>query len=275
MARTYLPALLWMLGVLAPVEGWRSSWHMADCLSSVERLVVLSSAAPNRVVCRRFMSKKIRGRRKEPGPAIPFSFGLDESWPEQSLSNVVSEFGSYLHPLATAPVMLRNKLFPTLTNVLVSWCQRTCFWLLWLGDFGGSSARTCVSSSCCTQGWSIGCSSDDNNWGWRAQGRGSNQSLSLLPIIIIDQSKSRHVYMPSCFSGVQLFVTLWIRAYQAPLSMGFSRQNYWSGLPCPPPGGLPDWGIKPAALMSPALAGVFILFYFFTTNTTWEALKEP
>lgn len=46
-------------------------------LSNVERLVVLSSAAPNRVDCRGFMSKKIRGRRKEPVPAITLSFGLD------------------------------------------------------------------------------------------------------------------------------------------------------------------------------------------------------
>ena len=48
----------------------------------------------------------------------------------------------------------------------------------------------------------------------------------------------------SCFSHVQLFVTLCTEAYQAPLSMGFSRQSYWSGLPCPPPGNLPNPGIK-------------------------------
>ena len=50
-----------------------------------------------------------------------------------------------------------------------------------------------------------------------------------------------------------LFVTLWAIAHQVPLSMGFSRQEYWSGLPFPPPGDLPDSGIKPASLMSPAL----------------------
>ena len=44
------------------------------------------------------------------------------------------------------------------------------------------------------------------------------------------------VYMLSCFSHVQLFVTPWTVAHQAPLSMGFSRQEYWSGLRCPPPG---------------------------------------
>ena len=45
-------------------------------------------------------------------------------------------------------------------------------------------------------------------------------------------------------SRVQLFVTWWTVAHQAPLSMGFSRQEYWSGLPCPPPGDLPNPGIK-------------------------------
>ena len=51
---------------------------------------------------------------------------------------------------------------------------------------------------------------------------------------------------------------------QAPLSMGFSRQEYWSGLPCRPPGDLPDPGIEPASLMSSALAGGF--FFFLTTE---------
>ena len=63
-------------------------------------------------------------------------------------------------------------------------------------------------------------------------------------------------------------VTPWTVARQAPLSMGFSRQEYWSGLPFPPPGDLPDPGIKPRSLMSPALAGGF-----FTTSATWEALN--
>ena len=55
-------------------------------------------------------------------------------------------------------------------------------------------------------------------------------------------------------SCVRLFATLWTVAHQAPLSMGFSRQEHWRGLPCPPPGDLPDPAIKPASLMSPALA---------------------
>ena len=56
--------------------------------------------------------------------------------------------------------------------------------------------------------------------------------------------------MLSHFSRVQLFATLWTVAHQAPLSMGFSRQEYWSGLLCPSPGYLPHPGIKP---QSPAL----------------------
>ena len=55
------------------------------------------------------------------------------------------------------------------------------------------------------------------------------------------------VYVVSHFSHVQLFVTPWTVARQAHLSMGFSRQEYWSGWPCPPPGDLPDAGIKPVS----------------------------
>ena len=61
-------------------------------------------------------------------------------------------------------------------------------------------------------------------------------------------------------------VTPWTVARQAPLSLGFSRHEYCSGLPFPPAENLPDPGIKPASLMSPALAGGF-----FTTSATWEA----
>ena len=55
-------------------------------------------------------------------------------------------------------------------------------------------------------------------------------------------------------------MTPWTVAHQAPLSMGCSRQEYWSGVPCPPPGDLPNPGIEPLSLMSAALAGeVFFL----------------
>ena len=58
-------------------------------------------------------------------------------------------------------------------------------------------------------------------------------------------------------SLVRLFVTPWTVACQAPLSMGFSRQEYWSGLPFPSTRDLPDPGIEPASSVSPALAGGF------------------
>ena len=82
-------------------------------------------------------------------------------------------------------------------------------------------------------------------------------------------------------SHVQLLVTPWTTrvhqvvlvahpvAHQAPLSIGFSRQEYWSELACPPPGDLPDPGIELASLTSPALAGKF-----FTTSATWEPLAD-
>ena len=75
-------------------------------------------------------------------------------------------------------------------------------------------------------------------------------------------------YMLSHLSCVRLYVTLWTVAHQAPLSMGFSRQEYWSGFPCSPPGDLPYPGVKPDSLTSPALAG-----RFFTTSAARET--EP
>ena len=59
----------------------------------------------------------------------------------------------------------------------------------------------------------------------------------------------------------------WTVAHQAPLFMGFSRQEYWSGLPCPPPEDLPDPGIEPMSPASPALGGEF-----FTARVTWHPL---
>ena len=69
-----------------------------------------------------------------------------------------------------------------------------------------------------------------------------------------------------CSVIVQFFAALWTVACQVPLSMKFSRQYYWSGLPFPTPGDLPDLGIKTWSLASPTLAG-----RFFTTGATREA----
>ena len=74
------------------------------------------------------------------------------------------------------------------------------------------------------------------------------------------------LYCGCVLSHVQLFATPPTVARQAPLSMGFSQQEYWGGLPFPPPGDLLDPGIELMSLTSPALAGGF-----FTTSATWEA----
>ena len=75
--------------------------------------------------------------------------------------------------------------------------------------------------------------------------------------------------MHACLGApsLQSCVTPCTAARQAPLSMGFSRQEYWSGLPCSPPGDPPDPGMEPVSLTLPAWAS-----RFFTISTTWEAL---
>ena len=81
------------------------------------------------------------------------------------------------------------------------------------------------------------------------------------------ESVFEHASQEICSSShVQLFVTQWTVAHQAPLSLGFSRWGYWSGLPYLPLGDLTNAGIEPTSLMSSALAGSF-----FTASTTWEA----
>ena len=70
--------------------------------------------------------------------------------------------------------------------------------------------------------------------------------------------------MLSHFSCVWFFASLWTVAHQAPLSMGFSRQEHWSGLPCPPPGDLPHPRMESASLTSPALAS-----RFYITSAMW------
>ena len=77
------------------------------------------------------------------------------------------------------------------------------------------------------------------------------------------QTNTKTFCVWSRFGPVQLFAAPWTVAHQAPLSMGFPRQEYWSGMPFPSPGDLPNPGIKPT---SPALASGF-----FTTSATWEA----
>ena len=88
-----------------------------------------------------------------------------------------------------------------------------------------------------------------NPVGSSASGGGSNYYYQLLLLIIIIGILILKVKVKS-LSRVQLFVTTWTVAHQAPPSVGFSRQEYWSGLPFPSPGDLPNPGIEPG---SPAL----------------------
>ena len=78
-----------------------------------------------------------------------------------------------------------------------------------------------------------------------------SQESSLLKFLI----KNTFILLSACvdlLSRVQLFVTLWTVACQAPISVEFSRKEYWSGLPFPTPGFVPDPGIKLVSLVSPA-----------------------
>ena len=69
-----------------------------------------------------------------------------------------------------------------------------------------------------------------------------------LPLCLVIHGGAVCACVLGCFSHVQLFAILWITAHQAPLSMGFSRQEYWIGLPFPPPGDPPDSGLNPHLL---------------------------
>ena len=71
------------------------------------------------------------------------------------------------------------------------------------------------------------------------------------------------------------FATLWTRARQAPLSMGYPRQEYWIGLPCPPPGDLPDLGIRTMSPLAPALqADSLLLSRWGSPRKPWKDLFE-
>ena len=80
------------------------------------------------------------------------------------------------------------------------------------------------------------------------------------------------MHLLSCFSRVRLFSTLWTATHQAPLSTGFSRQEYWSGLPFPSPGDIPDKGIKSSSLVSLMSQ---LAYGFFTAEPPWKPYLYP
>ena len=102
-------------------------------------------------------------------------------------------------------------------------------------------------------------------------------------IDILKKKQNRNLFnfacMLSCFSCVRLFATLWTVACQAPLSMGFSREDYWSGWPLPSPGDLPHPGIEPMPPEAPALqadsfSSVQLLCHVQLFATPWTAARQ-
>ena len=91
-------------------------------------------------------------------------------------------------------------------------------------------------------------------WGAIASQGGCKEPLCLL---FLKSCGEIHVMCTCVLSHVRFYATPWAVAHQAPVSVGFPRKEYWSGLPFPTPGDLPDPGIKPVSLASPALAGGF------------------
>ena len=95
---------------------------------------------------------------------------------------------------------------------------------------------------------------------WRFPGQAPKQVCFFIQV----QALAELLHGTACqaaLSRIRLFATLWTVARQAPLSMGFPRQEYWRGLPCPSPGDLPDSGIEPVSpvCVSPAPAGGFFI----------------
>ena len=91
-------------------------------------------------------------------------------------------------------------------------------------------------------------------------------ALNRLPLVIWRLGKHYCVPCAKLLQSCLILCDPMDCSLQAPLSMDSNRQENWSGLPCPPPGDLPDPGIEPTSLMSPAMVGGF-----FTTSITWEA----
>ena len=133
------------------------------------------------------------------------------------------------------------------------------------------------------------CSINSHNFGVPC-GRRGVQGLPTLPsrsllfkniISFIKKNVSKILYsVPRAFvlshlSHVGLFVALWTMARQAPLSTGFSRKEHWSGLPCPPPGNLPDPGIKPVSPVAPDLQVAYLQATPVAPDLPAEPLGKP
>ena len=130
------------------------------------------------------------------------------------------------------------------SNITEAKLQRLAVW--WWGNWTGRWGRELLHI--------VG-------WSGKENIRGRESKLAAKRIRVVKSGVYVLILSPMyvcMFSPVQLFATLWTTARQAPLSMKCSRQEYWSGLPFPSPGDLPDPGIKPKSLVSPSWAGGFL-----------------
>ena len=147
----------------------------------------------------------------------------------------------------------------------------------WMGgDFGGDWIHVYVwlSLYCLPETITALLIKQYSNIKWKVKKQKWKNEMNNCVCISVHLKKYIYICYICCavlsrFSRDRLFVTRQTVAHQAPLSMGLSRQECPSGLPCPPPADLFNPGVKPASLMSPALAA--LAGRFFTTKATWEA----
>ena len=126
------------------------------------------------------------------------------------------------------------------------------------GEAGAQLRFTHVTSS-----HAVGCITVASDFTWKRWAIASNGFRDQI------KPQLQQLCCAKSLSHVWLFEIPWTVAHQAPLSMGFSRQEYWSGLPCPPPGDLPDPGTDPVSLKSSALTG-----RFFTASATRPQISK-
>ena len=140
--------------------------------------------------------------------------------------------------------------FPIYSSIFSFWEGKKNPSLLYISDFGTNNVHD---------------DSDVMDRIWMDVGWGENEREGIVESNISDMQVYIACVYVNHFICVQLFVTLCSVAHPAPLSIGFSRQEYWSGLPCPPPGDLQDPGVKPSSLTFPRNVG-----RFFTTSIIWK-----
>ena len=150
--------------------------------------------------------------------------------------------GLYLGPLLVvlkrkSKSLVKSKNTPSSAPAVLSTCSPYSYWLMWR----------------------------------HASGPGMERSMGLCSVFV------ELIFLLSCVSRSVIsdsFESSWTVANQAPLSMGFSGQEYWSGLPCPPPWDLPDPGFEPVSLMPLALADFFFFYHLFHLGSPCKTINS-